>query len=119
VQHLRLLSYVCVCVRVCVCVWGGRVCVCVCVCVGVCVCVCLSVCVRVCVCFFFSPVQNVKTISNLWMKTLGLSVSEKLCSEVDRIWCLYCDTVFTVADGGHSVKFIYTIPVVTFHVSDE
>jgi len=69
--------------------------------------------------FFSFSVQNVKTISNLWMKTLGLSVSEKLCNEVDRIWCLYCDNVFTVADVGHSVKFIYTIPVVTFYVSDE
>jgi len=63
-------------------------------------------------------VQNAKTISNLWMKTLGLSVSVKLCNEVDRIWYLYRDTVFTVSDGGRSVKFIYTFPVVTY-VSDE
>lgn len=69
--------------------------------------------------FFSFSVQNVKTISSLWMKTLGLSVSEKLCNEVDRIWYLYCDTVFTVADGGSSVKFMYTILVVTYHASDE
>lgn len=69
--------------------------------------------------FFPFSVQNVKTISSLWMKSLGLSVSEKLCNEVDRIWYFYCDTVFTVADGGSSVKFIYTIPVVTYHANDE
>jgi len=68
--------------------------------------------------FFSFSVQNVNTISNLWMKSLGLSVSEKLCNEVGRIWYLYCDTVFTIADGGHSVTFIYTIPAVTYHVSD-
>ena len=69
--------------------------------------------------FFSFSVQNVKTISNLWMKTLGLSVSEKLCNEEDRIWYLFCDNAFTVADGGSSVKFIYTIPLVTYHASDD